>query len=106
MLVALQLLDFGPRKNHGHGQGRGTCLNPFSDLKNNRGSAPVALNDGPPLLIDFISLVVEAFLALVTYQEFSVMLRLLTVASLSSTISKFLDCVKIVVNVDNPLGAR
>ena len=40
----------------------------------------------------------EASLAILTYQEFSVMPRLLTVASLSSTIFNFMDCVEIVLD--------
>ena len=46
----------------------------------------------------------EASLAIMTYQEFSVMLRLLPVASLSSTIFKFMDFTEIVLDVDKPLG--
>ena len=48
---------------------------------------------------------IEALLAIVTYQEFSVMPRLLTVASLRSTIFKFKDCAEIVQGVEKPLGA-
>ena len=47
----------------------------------------------------------EDSLAILTYQEFSLMLRLLTVASLSSSIFEFIDCVEIVLDVDKPLGA-
>ena len=45
-------------------------------------------------------------LAILTYHEFSVMLRLLTGAPLTSTIFEFMDCVEIVLDVDKPLGAR
>ena len=48
----------------------------------------------------------EASLAILSYQEFLVMLQLLTVASLSSSIFEFADCVEIVLGVDKPLGAR
>ena len=58
------------------------------------------------ILIGFIALVAEVWLAILTYQEFLVMLRLLTVATLSSTIFEFMDCVKIVLDVHKPLGAR
>ena len=46
------------------------------------------------ILIGFIALVAEVWLAILTYQEFLVMLRLLTVATLSSTIFEFMDCVE------------
>ena len=49
---------------------------------------------------------VEASLAIVTHQEFSVMQRLLTVTSMSSKIFEFMDCVEIFLDVDKPLGAR
>ena len=55
------------------------------------------------ILIGFISPVAEASLAIVTYQELSVMLRLLSVASLSSIIFKFIDCLETVLDVDKPL---
>ena len=53
-----------------------------------------------------IGLISPVRLAFLTYHEFSVMLRLLTVAPLSSTIFEFMDCVEIVLDVDKPLGAR
>ena len=59
-----------------------------------------------PILINFISRVVEALLLIVTYQEFPVMQRLLTVASLSSTIFEFIDFVEVILNIDKPHGAR
>ena len=58
------------------------------------------------ILIGFISPVAEASLGASDFHEFSVMLRLLTVASLSSTIFEFMDCAEIVLDVDKPLGAR
>ena len=58
------------------------------------------------ILIGFISPVAEASLGVSDFYEFSVMLRLLTVAPLSSTIFEFMDCVGIVPDVDKPLGAR
>ena len=54
----------------------------------------------------FISPVAEASLETLTYQEFSVMLRLLTEVSPSSTIVDFIDWVEIVLDVDKPLGPR
>ena len=58
------------------------------------------------ILIGFISPVAEVSFAIITYQEFSVMLRLLIVAPLSSAIFEFMDCVEIILDFDKPLGAR
>ena len=58
------------------------------------------------IFIGLVSSVVEASLAIVTSQEFSEMLQLLFVASLSSQIFKDMDCVEIVLDVDKPLSAR
>ena len=56
------------------------------------------------LLIGCISPEVKASLAIMTYQEFSVMLRLLSVTSLSWRIFRFIDCAEVVLDVDKLFG--